>query len=118
MNFQKRLKELRMRQGLTQTELSIKLRNAISDSTIGMYEQGNRKPSLENLEILADYFNVDIDYLLGNTNFTTRLVDLSNNDSTINRIILEINKLNNEEQEELLEDIIKIVNYKQIIRGK
>ena len=30
-----------------------------------MYEKGTRSPSREMLEALADYFNVDIDYLMG-----------------------------------------------------
>ena len=30
-----------------------------------MYENGEREPSFELLEIIADYFNVDMNYLLG-----------------------------------------------------
>ena len=30
-----------------------------------MYERGEREPGLEMLEAIADYFNVDMDYLLG-----------------------------------------------------
>ena len=36
-----------------------------------MYENGSREPDYETLEAIADYFNVDIDYLLGRTNKTT-----------------------------------------------
>ena len=31
-----------------------------------MYETGKRQPDLETLELIADYFNVSIDYLTGN----------------------------------------------------
>ena len=31
------------------------------------YESGDRKPVLENLIILADFFGVSIDYLVGRT---------------------------------------------------
>ena len=33
-----------------------------------MYERGEREPNFETLEVIADYFNVDMDYLLGKTN--------------------------------------------------
>lgn len=38
-----------------------------------MYETGARQPDFETLEAIADFFNVDTDYLLGRTNKTTLL---------------------------------------------
>lgn len=67
--FRSILKSLRTSQGLTQDELSRNLR--ISRSTIGMYESGAREPDFETLELIADYFNVDTDYLLGRSTKTT-----------------------------------------------
>lgn len=67
--FQNILKSLRSTKGLTQDELSKQLN--ISRSTIGMYEKGAREPDFETLELIADYFNVDTDYLLGRTTKTT-----------------------------------------------
>ena len=67
--FQNILKSLRVAKGLTQDELSKQLN--ISRSTIGMYEKGAREPDFESLELIADYFNVDTDYLLGRTVKTT-----------------------------------------------
>lgn len=67
--FQRILKELRLSKGITQGELAKQL--SISRSTIGMYESGSREPDFETLELIADYFNVDTDYLLGRTNKTT-----------------------------------------------
>lgn len=57
------LKELRSKNGITQAELAAILKTA--KSTISMYEQGKREPSFETLEAIADYFNVDMDYLMG-----------------------------------------------------
>lgn len=37
----------------------------VSESTIGMYERNQREPAFEVLEAIADYFNVDMDYLTG-----------------------------------------------------
>lgn len=68
-DFQKMLKSLRTSKGLTQDELAKILK--ISRSTVGMYESGAREPDYETLESIADFFNVDIDYLLGRTNKTT-----------------------------------------------
>lgn len=72
-NFHSVLKSLRNEKGLTQGELAEKLN--ISRSTIGMYENGSREPDYETLEAIADYFNVDIDYLLGRTNKTTKIIE-------------------------------------------
>ena len=37
----------------------------MSESTIAHYEQGRRTPDIETMIILADYFGVNIEYLLG-----------------------------------------------------
>lgn len=63
MDFAGRLRELRMQKGLSQEELAKRL--GLSNSAISMYERGSRKPSLELLETLQEFFNVDIAYLLG-----------------------------------------------------
>lgn len=39
----------------------------VSKSTVAMWETGKRLPSKNKYEELADYFNVDIDYLYGRT---------------------------------------------------
>lgn len=61
--FQDMLIFLRKREGLSQLELAEKL--GISKSTISMYEQGQRKPSFEMLEAIADYFNINMGTLTG-----------------------------------------------------
>ena len=71
-NFQSVLKLLRKSKGLTQDDLAKALK--VSRSTIGMYENGSREPDYETTEAIADYFNVDIDYLLGRTLKTTKLL--------------------------------------------
>lgn len=69
MEFSNRLKELRSSRNLSQDDLAKNL--GLGKSSISMYEKGKRKPSFEVLEALADFFNVDMDYLLGKTNKTT-----------------------------------------------
>lgn len=62
-NFQNIFKELRISNGMTQSETAEKL--GISRSTIGMYETGAREPDFKTLEKIADFFHVNVDYLLG-----------------------------------------------------
>lgn len=61
--FCDRLRELRNQKGLSQLELSKYLK--ISKSSVNMYERGEREPGLEMFELIADFFNVDMDFLLG-----------------------------------------------------
>ncbi len=71
MSFALRLKELRTSKNMTQGELSKALN--ISQSAIAMYESGRREPKIEILEIFADYFNVDMNYITGKSNLTTKI---------------------------------------------
>lgn len=63
MKLSERLQEQRIKKGKTQQEmadfLGLKLR------VYQYYESGDRKPILENLIILADFFDVSLDYLVG-----------------------------------------------------
>ncbi len=63
--FHLRLRELRNSRKMSQQELANSL--GISKSSVNMYERGEREPSLDTLEIIADFFNVDMDYLMGKT---------------------------------------------------
>lgn len=98
--FQNVLKSLRTSRGLTQDELSKIIK--ISRSTIGMYESGAREPDFETLELIADFFNVDTDYLLGRTDKTTFIpqsitttYNFCKTDQE-NNLILSFRKLNTE----------------------
>ena len=71
--FDKILKLFRNESQLSQQELADAL--GISKSSINMYERGERQPNFEVLETIADYFNVDIDYLLGRTSKTTKVIN-------------------------------------------
>lgn len=64
--FGNRLKSLRENHKLTQEQLANALE--ISKSSIGMYELDKRQPDFETMEAIADFFNVDMDYLYGRTN--------------------------------------------------
>lgn len=62
-NFAKNLKRLRVNQNLTQDDFAKKIN--ITKAAISNYENGRRLPDYETLELIADYFNVNIDFLMG-----------------------------------------------------
>lgn len=64
-----RLRELRERNHLTQAQLARELN--ISQNTISRYETGERRAGYDELILIADYFHVSIDYLLGRTDDPT-----------------------------------------------
>lgn len=69
--FSNMLLNLRKDADMTQKELAKAV--GLSASAIAMYEAGTRIPPLETLEAIADYFNVDMNYLLGKSGVTTEL---------------------------------------------
>lgn len=68
--FQKRFTELRKERGLSQEQMAAAL--GCSRSRVGMYETGRREPDFEMLEAIADFFNVDKNYLLGESDASVR----------------------------------------------
>ncbi|MCM6831250.1 helix-turn-helix domain-containing protein [Leuconostoc mesenteroides] len=58
-----RLKELRLENNLTVEELAKEVFN--SRANISRYERGLTEPKLATWELLADYFDVDPEYLVG-----------------------------------------------------
>jgi len=64
MQFKERLKQLRKSKKITQEQLAAVI--GVERSTIGKYESTNTMPSNEILIALAKFFNVSVDYLLGN----------------------------------------------------
>lgn len=60
-----RLKEIRNAKGISQLKLAIDLNT--SQNTISRYETGEREPGITELILIADYFNVSVDYLLERT---------------------------------------------------
>lgn len=67
--FAIRLGQLRNAKKETQEELSEAI--GVDRCTIAKYETQKRIPSYEHLVLLADYFNVSLDYLLGRTDIKT-----------------------------------------------
>ena len=62
-----RLKELRKKKGLSQLRLATEMNT--TQNTISRYETGEREPGIDELIKIADYFNEDIDVLIGRKDF-------------------------------------------------
>lgn len=62
-----RIKELRELKNLTQRDFAEII--SVQPGTVGMWESGKRVPKRSTLQKIADYFNVTIDYLLGDSKY-------------------------------------------------
>lgn len=61
--FNEILKSLRKQKGLTQDEVAKLLK--INRGTYANYERGHRQPDYDTLLLIADFYDVDLNYLLG-----------------------------------------------------
>ncbi|MBR7100423.1 MAG: helix-turn-helix transcriptional regulator [Clostridia bacterium] len=67
IKFTDNLKQLMKDNNLNQTTLSEKI--GIAQSAISAWLSGKKEPSITSLWLLADLFDVDIDYLIGRKDF-------------------------------------------------
>lgn len=66
--FGKRLKQARERAGLSRRNLGDALN--ITSNAYGLYETGQRDPSIKHFNAIADTLNVSVDWLLGRVDDT------------------------------------------------
>lgn len=64
-NFFERIKELRCKRGMTQEALGKVI--GVKPDSIYIYERGKAYPEVRKLIVLADFFGVSLDYLVGRT---------------------------------------------------
>jgi transcriptional regulator with XRE-family HTH domain len=91
MSFGKRLTEVRKNKNLSQEDLAKHL--GTKSPVIGRYERDEMKPSIDTANKLAEYLQVSLDYLTGNT-------DVLLDTNTLNRI-LEVQQLPDDVKEKL-----------------
>lgn len=65
-NVGKRLRKIRIQNKLSLKEVEKSTKGSIKASILGAYERGERVISIPRLYELATYFNVPVDYLIGN----------------------------------------------------
>lgn len=62
-SFPSKLKSARLSAGYTQQEVADNLK--IAQSNIAKYENGKLEPNIETLGLLADFYEVSLDWLIG-----------------------------------------------------
>lgn len=70
MGFPERLKALRLEANLTQKDMAEKF--DISQQAYAKWEMESANPTKNVITKLASFFNVTVDYLVGNTDYRTR----------------------------------------------
>lgn len=63
IDISQKIKDLRLEKNLKQKDVAIAIN--IATNTLSQFENNKGRPSLEVLALLADFFNVSIDYLVG-----------------------------------------------------
>lgn len=104
--FPQRLKELREKNNLRQSELA-KILN-ISTASIGMYEQGRRFPDYDILSDISVYFKVSFDYLLGRSDIPNPYLHIEPEFISIITLLKSLSK----------EDFDKATEYIMLLSGK
>ena len=104
--FGERLKYLRKEKQLTVEELASKLGSA--KSTISRYENNLRDPKRDFLEILSNFFDVSVDYLLGKSDIKN--VEKQNEHEEKVLQVFEEYKNLSEENKEIIIQLIKNLN--------
>lgn len=95
-----KLRELRKEAHLTTTALGEIL--GCSNQAITNYELGNRTPDLKTLIMIADYFDVSVDYLIGRTEAKA----------------IELNQVNNDELNDCEKRLVKMFREIGITHGE
>lgn len=103
----KRLKELRINKGISQEELAKYL--CIARSNIGKYENGDLDLNTEILIKYAQFFNVSIDYILGNSDAKGKEVKSPDGDIK-EQLIYEIKDMANKMDIIEIKALISILN--------
>ncbi len=100
MSFSERLKELRMKTGISQSKLAERV--GVTTQTVSLWERGLRYPNDTALSKLSDYFNVHIEYLTGESdddsprqdvNDMTRILEVEADLEELAMIMTRLSKL-------------------------
>ena len=101
--YAKRLKELREYYGMTQAEVAECLN--FSSAVISNYECEVREPGIEELILLADFFQVSLDYLVGRIDYPIQC----GKKKTIRYTIIENLKVPDSTTEKEIERLVYII---------
>lgn len=106
--FPERLKALRLEAKLTQKQIAEKLE--VNQPQYARWENGGRTPSKETLQKFADFFDVSVDYLLGNTNEKRPVLETA---QVLFRKTIDDFNLTKEQQEQFKIDIDNFIELRR-----
>ena len=114
------LEELRKDANLSQKDVAIAV--GVTESNIGKYERGIAYPSLKVLIRLAQFFNVNIDYLCGLTRVRTSWKDLAHfmgadeKHAPLEEFLNGVSSLNEEHQKALFKSFLEMRKLEKLSR--
>ena len=76
-----RLKELRLEKGLSQSELAIEIET--TQRNVSNWENGNSEPDIQIILKMSKFFEVNVDYFLGDTDEPDRNVENAFTEQTL-----------------------------------
>lgn len=97
MEFKDRLKEIRLNKKLTQKDIANYFQT--SPQSYAQWEKGLRKPSAENLQKLAVFFNVSTDYLLGKTDILDSDIEIDLDTAIDNSVAFDGTPITDDDRE-------------------
>lgn len=103
MNVGKIIQQLREESHLLQSELAEQL--GLGRTTISNYENNYSCPDLETLILIAKFFNVSTDYLLGVTNVRPQSTSSSEEDA---KVLNYYNRLDSENRDYICGEMVKL----------
>ena len=107
MDFGERLRQLIREKHISQRQLSRELR--IPPTTLSGYVNGYREPNFLTLAMLADYFEVSVDYLIGYSDFPCHAP--SSTDQDADRLLFYYRKLSPNTRKLLLDEARLLQKY-------
>lgn len=113
--FGKRLRKLRRDKDITMDDMAKDL--STTQATLSRYENGKRKPDVDFLEMLSDYFDVTTDYLLGKSDTKKQVVyQLTDNYiSEVRELVKEYGyDINNKSKEDIALMLVKSMKLDEI----
>lgn len=119
--FSETLIRLRKQDGLTQMEAAERM--GISRSALAMYETGKREPDFETLELIADFYNVNMDTLIGRSD-PPQPEELVNGDPELTELLTRarddpnIRMLFSVTKDATAEDIEKTIKIIRMLKGE
>ena len=85
------LKKLREEKNISQNKLALELN--VNVMTYNGWEKGKSEPNIQNLKMLADYYGVSLDYLVGRK-FSDELGYLEKADKETIKLFLSLSEIN------------------------